>query len=293
MVQFNASNIFEYKKNNVSPILLTTQNNIDGNGEARDFVRNGILSLFDGQANIPNKTHSNFNGKIDTNEFKQVSKIEYLKYTYEMKKYLKEGGNDFSKINIPSYEELQKLIEEGEISGKKVSQKTEENPLSSEWLVVDPESPQKYDDNTILNIISSNKSKKSKMTDAELLKMITNAANKHNLDRKLLTELIRQESAFNPDAGSNKGAMGLTQLLGSTAKDMGLKQKDYFNPQENINAGAKYLKQLLVKYGGDVKMALAAYNGGMGNVAKADDIPAFAETQHYVKVISERYLTKA
>jgi len=72
---------------------------------------------------------------------------------------------------------------------------------------------------------------------------------------------------------------------------LGLKSNEYYDPQKNAEAGAKYLKQLLVKYKGDVKKALAAYNAGMGNVAKYNGIPPFKETRNYVNTITTGFLS--
>lgn len=294
MTHFNISNVFAYKQNTAALNFMSDlQNtNIDGKGETRNIIRNSILSLFDGQKKIPYKMENSYDGKIDKNEFDSVSKKEYKSYIYEMRKYLKSEGKDLSDINIPSYEELGKLIEKAEASNTVLAKKVAEEPTKEKKLIIDPDYPEKYDNETILEIISKNKSKRSKLSDKELLRMITNGANKYNLDRKLLTELIRQESHFDAKAGSGRGAMGLTQILPSTAREMGLKPDEYFDPQKNIYAGAKYLKKLLVKYKGDVQLALAAYNAGMGNVAKADGIPNFKETRNYVNNISDRYLNE-
>lgn len=294
MTDFSITNVMEYKKHAaISNLLLNADNtNIDGTIEQRDIVRNSILSLFDGQKKIPYKNENSFDGKIDKNEFNTVSEKEYKSYIYEMRKHLKSEGKDLSRINIPTYSELEKMIDEEQITNVQVAKKVQERPPIEKKLTVDPDYPAKYDNDTILKIISENKSKRSKLSDEELLRMITNGANKHNLDRKLLTELILNESRFDPNAGSGKGAMGLTQMVPDTARAMGLKPTEYFDPQKNIDAGAKYLKQLLVKYKGDVKIALAAYNAGMGNVARAGGIPDIKETKNYVANISERFLEK-
>jgi soluble lytic murein transglycosylase-like protein len=109
------------------------------------------------------------------------------------------------------------------------------------------------------------------------------AAQKYGLDPALLKALIRQESNFNPAAGSPAGAQGLTQLMPGTARSLGV--TDPHDPTQAIDGGAKYLKQQLDAFGGDVEKALAAYNAGPGAVRKHGGIPPYAETQNYVKKV--------
>jgi soluble lytic murein transglycosylase-like protein len=99
---------------------------------------------------------------------------------------------------------------------------------------------------------------------------------------------MSQESAFKKTATSHKGASGLMQLMPATAVRWGV--KNIYNPQQNIEAGVKYMRWLLDKFGGDVKLALAAYNAGEGSVKKyGNKIPPYTETQNYVKRISTHY----
>ena len=112
---------------------------------------------------------------------------------------------------------------------------------------------------------------------------ISLAALATGLDKSLIKAVIHAESGFNPRAISSKGAMGLMQLLPSTARDMGVVNS--FSPAENIQGGAKYLKLLLSRYNGDVIRAVAAYNAGMDWVDKYKGVPPFEETQKYVKIV--------
>lgn len=115
------------------------------------------------------------------------------------------------------------------------------------------------------------------------------ASEKYNVDPNLIRSVIQQESKFDPNAGSNKGAGGLMQLMPDTAKDLGLTPAERFDPEKNIDAGTKYLSQQLDRYHGDISLALAAYNAGPGNVNKYGGVPPFAETQNYVSKITADY----
>jgi len=116
---------------------------------------------------------------------------------------------------------------------------------------------------------------------------IVMAAARHNVDPNLVRAVVKVESNFNSNAVSRKGAMGLMQLMPSTARS--LKVKNPFDPEQNVDAGVRHLKQLLENYGGDVNLTLAAYNAGSGAVARSSGIPRFAETQNYVRRITNLY----
>jgi len=112
---------------------------------------------------------------------------------------------------------------------------------------------------------------------------ITAAAKANGIDQALLAGLIKQESNFNPNAGSGAGARGLTQLMPTTAAGLGV--SNVLDPVQSINGGAKYLKQQLDAFGGDVTKALAAYNAGPGAVKRFGGVPPYSETQNYVRIV--------
>jgi soluble lytic murein transglycosylase-like protein len=105
-------------------------------------------------------------------------------------------------------------------------------------------------------------------------------AAQHDLSPQLLHSVIKVESNYNPFAVSSKGALGLMQLVPSTASRFGV--ADVFNPVENIQGGARYLRYLLDLYHGNYPLALAAYNAGEAAVARYGGVPPYRETQNYV-----------
>lgn len=107
--------------------------------------------------------------------------------------------------------------------------------------------------------------------------------------RCLLQALIWQESRFTIGARSPVGAFGLTQIMPGTAQDLGIYPAYYENPYIQVTGGARYLAQMLAMFDGNIIHGLAAYNAGPGNVQRYGGVPPFAETQHYVQVIPERY----
>jgi soluble lytic murein transglycosylase-like protein len=111
-------------------------------------------------------------------------------------------------------------------------------------------------------------------------------ADRQGVAPELLRAVISAESAFLPCAVSDKGAMGLMQLMPGTAAAMGV--SDPLDPDDNLRGGVRYLGQLLERYGGDLRLALGAYNAGPALVDKFGDIPPIPETQNYVREILKK-----
>ena len=121
---------------------------------------------------------------------------------------------------------------------------------------------------------------------AEVQPIILASARETGVRADLLREVIRQESNFQPCAVSSSGAQGLMQLMPATARDLAV--RDPFDARQNIEGGARFLRQLLDRYGGDLRLALSAYNAGPGAVDKAGGMPPIAETRNYVLGILSR-----
>lgn len=140
-------------------------------------------------------------------------------------------------------------------------------------------------------IMKSNESKKGDTVKGqekeELHTIVSEKANKYNLDPSLVHAVIKAESNGNPYAVSRKGAMGLMQLMPSTAKDLSVNNP--FDPEDNIDGGVRYLRYLIDKFNGDLTLALAAYNAGPKNVEKTGTVPQIPETKQYVKKVLSLY----
>jgi len=118
---------------------------------------------------------------------------------------------------------------------------------------------------------------------AEVKPIIDREAARQKVDARLIQAIVEAESAYSPCAVSPVGAMGLMQLMPSTANSLDV--SDPYDPNQNITAGTQYLKQMLDRYGGDIAKALAAYNSGPARVDAAGGIPSIPETQEYVRKI--------
>jgi soluble lytic murein transglycosylase-like protein len=123
---------------------------------------------------------------------------------------------------------------------------------------------------------------------AQFDSFIDQAARSHAVRPELVRAVIVVESAFNPNAVSNRGAVGLMQLRPATARRYGV--ANAFDPQQNIRAGVQYLRDLLTRYGDNLELTLAAYNAGEDAVERyGHSIPPFAETRHYVPTVLRIY----
>ena len=141
------------------------------------------------------------------------------------------------------------------------------------------------------NIFNYIKNSNPKLKDGEiewLYNRIDKYSRQYNIDPYLIVAVMEKESSFDHETISSAGALGLMQIMPSTAKELGVNPK---RAEENIEGGIRYLRQQLDKYEGRYKVhyALASYNAGAGAVRKYGGIPLYAETQNYVRKIVEKY----
>jgi len=109
---------------------------------------------------------------------------------------------------------------------------------------------------------------------------------RYGVSAHLVRAVIASESAYNPGAVSPKGAKGLMQLMPATAKQYGV--TDIFDPDQNIRGGVAHLRALLDDFGGDARLAVAAYNAGSQAVRRYSGIPPYPETRTYVARVMSR-----
>jgi|SRR5579862_100819 len=123
-----------------------------------------------------------------------------------------------------------------------------------------------------------------------LERIVNEAAARHDLDPALVSSVIDVESNWNQSAISRKGALGLMQLIPTTAGEMGV--RDAFDPAQNVEGGTSYLRLLLDRFHGDIPKSLAAYNAGPAAVERKGTIPNIPETQAYVKKVTTDYFRR-
>ncbi len=110
--------------------------------------------------------------------------------------------------------------------------------------------------------------------------IIQQAGQRHGVEAAMIKAIIMAESSYDPRAVSNRGAAGLMQLMPTTAQSMGV--KDRFDPEHNIEGGVRYFKRLLLRFDGDTRLALAAYNAGARKVRQYNGIPPYKTTRSYI-----------
>ena len=131
------------------------------------------------------------------------------------------------------------------------------------------------------------KVEKSPAVNSDYSSYVQKSARKYEIEPELIHAVIRTESNGNNRAVSKKGAMGLMQLMPSTANDMNVGNP--FNPEENIEGGTRYLRYLIEKFNGNLTLAVAAYNSGPKTVERYGNVPPISETRQYVNRVLALY----
>ncbi|MDK3020650.1 lytic transglycosylase domain-containing protein [Pseudodonghicola sp. IC7] len=165
--------------------------------------------------------------------------------------------------------------------------RSQKNLFKSQTRVLDTRASQQYNDSVRLLPPSIHTPTKwgplpyAGKYRGEYLHMAREAARRHDVPEDLFLRLVQQESGWNPNALSHKGALGLAQLMPDTARRL---RVDPADPYENLDGGARYLARQYRKFK-SWRLALAAYNAGPEAVKKHGGVPPYAETQNYVKAI--------
>ncbi len=174
------------------------------------------------------------------------------------------------KITYPGFNNsFEQKLQSAETKAERVTQKTEEKS----------EGP--------VPAVQSGEKGTSPKSTGGLEEIIKVASQKYRIPESLIRAVIKQESNFDQTAVSNKGAMGLMQIMPDTAKLLGV--EDAFNAEENIFGGTRYLRELINVYEGNLNKALAAYNAGPGRVG--EDIPDIPETKKFIQSVLDYYDT--
>lgn len=164
-------------------------------------------------------------------------------------------------------------------AGPAAAPKLEGIPLDQ--FVIDPQPP------ALENVTPPDLSE----SPAWLWPIVEEESRSRGLDPLLIESMIRQESSFRPDAVSPVGAQGLMQLMPETAQLVGV--TDSFDPKQNVAGGSQYMAWQVQDFGGDLSLALAAYNAGPAAVRRWGGIPPYGETNNYVRGVLEDYHRKA
>ncbi|GHG80527.1 lytic transglycosylase domain-containing protein [Pseudodonghicola xiamenensis] len=162
----------------------------------------------------------------------------------------------------------------------------QKNLFKSQLKVLDSRAAQQYSDSARLQPKSTHDGIAGPLPytgkyRGEYLTMAREAARRHNIPEELFLRLVQQESGWNPNAVSHKGALGLAQLMPDTARHL---RVDPSVPYENLDGGARYLARQYRKFK-SWRLALAAYNAGPDAVKKHGGVPPYEETRNYVKKI--------
>lgn len=188
-------------------------------------------------------------------------------------------GADFQNTLTKEIERMQNAAKKPTAGGDKDTEKTAENGKADGSSV--PAGKITHGNNT-----EKQEPSVGLASDGTLNGMIAAAAEKYQVDPKLVSAVAEAESGGNQSAVSPAGAVGVMQLMPDTAAALGVNPYD---EAQNIEGGAKYLRQMLDNFGGDVRKAVAAYNAGPQAVREYGGVPPYSETRNYVEHVLDLY----
>lgn len=209
-----------------------------------------------------------------------LNRVQYIERQFDM---LSSAFNNISgennAFNVPNVREVEDKQDFQQIlNAKELIQEAQDDNIQSDESYINLNRYQGVTTNSRLGNITDR---------VKINKLIDEYSQKYGLDSDFVKAVVKQESGFNEKATSKCGAMGLMQLMPGTAKALNV--NDPYNARDNIEGGVKYLKGLMDRFGGDMKLALAAYNAGPNAVKKYNGVPPYNETQNYVKNIMSMY----
>lgn len=140
-------------------------------------------------------------------------------------------------------------------------------------------------DSFILKQIEKKYYSKEEITKQDINVVVKIVAKRHGIKEELIKAMVKIESSYKIHAESHCGARGLMQLMPVTAREVGV--RDRFNPVQNVRGGVIYLKKLLNEFDGDLTLALASYNAGIGTVKRLGRVPQYEETINYIEKVNK------
>ncbi|WP_336761621.1 transglycosylase SLT domain-containing protein [Paenibacillus sp. USHLN196] len=276
-----------YEKEKLAELTATLQTWKSIGSDTKQMVENGDKAVQDATKSNDKSNQS----YTDTNEILTETQKKLLQLADAIKKVQNERNTMVkgSKQYIANLKEEKKLIEDQIATSKKAlanpSELVSTKVKTTTTTAAEESAPSSS--STYSFPTSSSGGYSGKYAD-----IINKYASQNGVDPKLIAAIISTESTFNPNAKSHAGAAGLMQLMPGTAKGLGVKNS--YDPDQNVAGGTKYIASLLKKYNGNIEYALAAYNGGPGNVdkwikaGKMGNIP-FAETKAYAPKVLAAY----
>ncbi|WP_340032488.1 phage tail tape measure protein [Paenibacillus sp. FSL K6-1122] len=256
----------------------TMVSSLDGVGSAQDKDKKSTEKL--------NNTYTDTNEILTETQKRLLDLADAIKKVQNERSTMVKGSKEY----LANLKEEKKLLEDSIATSKKALKNPSE--LVSTKVKTTTKTASGEPEPTSTGTYSSPTTSSSGGYSGKYADIINKYASKNGVDPKLIAAIIATESTFNPNAKSHAGATGLMQLMPGTAKGLGVKNS--YDPEQNVAGGTKYISDLLKKYNGNVEYALAAYNGGPGNVDKwirkgqMGNIP-FAETKAYAPKVLAAY----